>query len=229
MSESTQSVSLIQVQDYQFDVGFGAAGPALRADEPPPLGQGSGPSPVQLLAAAVGNCLSASLLFALRKFKQATGAAELCRCRRKSGAMPKPSVPGSSRKAAIMVTVRSPLKHLAPGWFAVVMGLAGLSLAWHAAVPVLGNGAGAGALVIGAVAAVVFGVLVAASLWRLRRHPEAWADDLQHPVRHVFVAAMPIALLLLVTAAVSAGLEGPVLEATWWAASAAFNCRSPPG
>lgn len=71
MSETNQSVSLTQVQDYQFDVGFGTSGPVLRADEPPPLGQGSGPSPVQLLAAAVGNCLSASLLFALRKFKQA--------------------------------------------------------------------------------------------------------------------------------------------------------------
>lgn len=71
MSESTQSVSLSQVQDYQFEVGFGTPGPALLADEPPPLGHGAGPSPVQLLAAAVGNCLSASLLFALRKFKQA--------------------------------------------------------------------------------------------------------------------------------------------------------------
>jgi uncharacterized OsmC-like protein len=58
------------VQDYQFDVDFGTPGPALRADEPAPLGHGLGPSPVQLLAAAVGNCLSASLLFALRKFKQ---------------------------------------------------------------------------------------------------------------------------------------------------------------
>lgn len=71
MSSSTQTVSVIQAQDYQFDIGFGTPGPTLRADEPPPLGQGSGPSPVQLLAAAVGNCLSASLLFALRKFKQA--------------------------------------------------------------------------------------------------------------------------------------------------------------
>lgn len=71
MSASTQSVGLSQVQDYQFEVGFGTPGPALLADEPPPLGQGAGPSPVQLLAAAVGNCLSASLLFALRKFKQA--------------------------------------------------------------------------------------------------------------------------------------------------------------
>jgi uncharacterized OsmC-like protein len=34
------------------------------------MGQGTGPSPVQFLAAAVGNCLSDSLLFALRKFKQ---------------------------------------------------------------------------------------------------------------------------------------------------------------
>ena len=44
--------------------------PALRTDEPAPLGAGAGPSPVQLLAASVGNCLSASLLFAVRKFKQ---------------------------------------------------------------------------------------------------------------------------------------------------------------
>jgi uncharacterized OsmC-like protein len=71
MSATTQTVRLTQVQDFQFDVDFGTPGPALRADEPAPLGQGLGPSPVQLLAAAVGNCLSASLLFALRKFKQA--------------------------------------------------------------------------------------------------------------------------------------------------------------
>ncbi|MDP3169276.1 MAG: OsmC family protein, partial [Polaromonas sp.] len=43
----------------------------LIADEPAPLGKGEGPSPAQLLCAAVGNCLSDSLLFALRKFKQA--------------------------------------------------------------------------------------------------------------------------------------------------------------
>jgi uncharacterized OsmC-like protein len=64
------TVHLQQVQDYQFDIGFGPALPLLRGDEPPPLGQGNGPTPVQLLAAAVGNCLSDSLLFALRKFKQ---------------------------------------------------------------------------------------------------------------------------------------------------------------
>ncbi|MBA4177185.1 MAG: peroxiredoxin [Leptothrix sp. (in: Bacteria)] len=71
MSPAQESVRLKQLSDYEFDVDFGAAMPALRTDEPAPLGQGRGPSPVQLLAAAVGNCLSASLLFALRKFKQA--------------------------------------------------------------------------------------------------------------------------------------------------------------
>lgn len=66
-----ETVRLDQVQNYQFDVRFGPTLPLLRADEPPPLGQGHGPTPVQLLAAAVGNCLSDSLLFAFRKFKQA--------------------------------------------------------------------------------------------------------------------------------------------------------------
>jgi organic hydroperoxide reductase OsmC/OhrA len=71
MSDPTQpSVRLTQQRDFQFQLDFGADIPPLIADEPPPLGAGKGPSPEQLLAAAVGNCLSASLLFALRKFKQ---------------------------------------------------------------------------------------------------------------------------------------------------------------
>jgi organic hydroperoxide reductase OsmC/OhrA len=64
-------VELEQQEDYRFAIRFGGALPALDADESPPLGKGAGPTPVQLLAAAVGNCLSDSLLFALRKFKQA--------------------------------------------------------------------------------------------------------------------------------------------------------------
>ena len=71
MSESKPRVLLRQQQDFQFEIDFGAEVPKLLGDEHPPLGQGRGPTPVQLLAAAVGNCLSDSLLFALRKFKQA--------------------------------------------------------------------------------------------------------------------------------------------------------------
>ena len=71
MSDQIERVQLRQQQDYQFHIHFGEGLPILLGDEPAPLGQGQGPTPVQLLAAAVGNCLSDSLLFALRKFKQA--------------------------------------------------------------------------------------------------------------------------------------------------------------
>ena len=71
MSESNVLIQLKQRKDYQFDITFGGDVPNVMGDEPAPLGSGQGPSPVQFLAAAVGNCLSDSLLFALRKFKQA--------------------------------------------------------------------------------------------------------------------------------------------------------------
>ena len=71
MSEKRISVTLTQQHDYRFDIRFDDNMPVLTSDEPAPLGTGLGPSPVQLLCAAVGNCLSDSLLFALRKFKQA--------------------------------------------------------------------------------------------------------------------------------------------------------------
>ena len=69
MSEHT-NVILRQERDFRFSIDFGSGLPLLQADEAPPLGGGTGPTPLQLLAAAVGNCLSDSLLFALRKFKQ---------------------------------------------------------------------------------------------------------------------------------------------------------------
>ena len=71
MSDTIIQVHLVQQHDYRFDIHFGGDIPVLTGDEPAPLGTGRGPSPVQLLSAAVGNCLSDSLLFALRKFKQA--------------------------------------------------------------------------------------------------------------------------------------------------------------
>lgn len=71
MNNPLISIELRQQQDYRFAIHFDEAMPVLLSDEPAPLGTGQGPSPVQLLCAAVGNCLSDSLLFALRKFKQA--------------------------------------------------------------------------------------------------------------------------------------------------------------
>lgn len=71
MSKSV-SVTLTQTSGYQFTVDFGGALPSLLADEPPPLGLGEGPAPSHMLVAAAANCLAASLLFALKKFQQAS-------------------------------------------------------------------------------------------------------------------------------------------------------------
>jgi len=72
MSESF-SFTLEQQEDYAFLIRFKEGMAELLTDEPPPLGQDAGPNPARLLAASVANCLSASLLFALRKFKNEPG------------------------------------------------------------------------------------------------------------------------------------------------------------
>ena len=75
MSESqTVSITLEQEDDYAFRIRFDDTTIAeLMTDEPEPLGKGEGPNPTRLLVSAVANCLSASLLFALRKFKNTPG------------------------------------------------------------------------------------------------------------------------------------------------------------
>lgn len=55
-------------RDFVFKAHFGLEGvDDLVIDENEPVGEGIGPDASRLLAAAVGNCLSASLLFCLRK------------------------------------------------------------------------------------------------------------------------------------------------------------------
>lgn len=68
------TITLQQQAGYRFEVDFGQPGvPPLQTDEPPPLGHAEGPNPARLLAAAVANCLAASLTFALRKFHNEPG------------------------------------------------------------------------------------------------------------------------------------------------------------
>ena len=72
--EQLVEVTLEQTGDYEFSVRFdGTAIPDLVTDENPPLGADVGPNPSRLLAVSVANCLSASLLFALRKYKNDPG------------------------------------------------------------------------------------------------------------------------------------------------------------
>lgn len=75
MSEGSDIRITLDLEDaYTFRVSFdGTDLDQLTTDEPPPLGQDHGPNPSRLLLTSVANCLSASLLFAMRKFKNEPG------------------------------------------------------------------------------------------------------------------------------------------------------------
>ena len=61
-------VNLALQRGFEMAADFGVPGaPGLVMDEPVPLGDGQGPNATRVLAAAVGHCLGASLLFCLRK------------------------------------------------------------------------------------------------------------------------------------------------------------------
>jgi uncharacterized OsmC-like protein len=65
---TSYTVSVEQLTDYEYRVKFDKPEYGeLHLDEPPPLGKDTGPSAGRLLAAAIGDCLSASFQFAARK------------------------------------------------------------------------------------------------------------------------------------------------------------------
>jgi uncharacterized OsmC-like protein len=67
------NVSMKRISGFKFDVDFGIDGVSFIMDEPHPVGDNSGPSASKVLAAAMGNCLTASLLFCLQKARVRVG------------------------------------------------------------------------------------------------------------------------------------------------------------
>lgn len=69
MTETNEfTVTMRLGEGYRFQVDFEQDGvPDLLMDEPEPLGAGEGPNAARVLAAAVANCLSASMLYCLRR------------------------------------------------------------------------------------------------------------------------------------------------------------------
>ena len=70
MSEERQHhVTIRLAHDYEFVAEFNdvPGAPSIVFDEPPPLGGNRAPNAAAVLGAAIGNCLSASLAFCLRR------------------------------------------------------------------------------------------------------------------------------------------------------------------
>jgi uncharacterized OsmC-like protein len=68
MSEENIETKLVLINGYKFDVEFDVNYiPNLVVDEPKPIGEGAGPSAPRLLSAAVGQCMSSSLIYCLKK------------------------------------------------------------------------------------------------------------------------------------------------------------------
>ncbi len=113
----------------------------------------------------------------------------------------------------IDVENHSRLEHFPVTFFAVVMGLLGLTLALHAgrqaivwAEPVSG--------VVFWVAVAVFAAIAAVYLAKILRYPGAVIDEWHHPVKLAFFPTISISLLLLATA-----MQSQYPEATrvvWW-------------
>lgn len=107
----------------------------------------------------------------------------------------------------------SRLAHLPVTLFSVVMGLAGLSLAWRRAAHVWDVPEIVGEALF-VLAAAVFVLIAAAYVAKWLRHPDAVRAELRHPVKMSFVPTVTISLLLLATA--GQDLVEDLATVLWW-------------
>jgi tellurite resistance protein len=111
-----------------------------------------------------------------------------------------------------MTQPASRLEHFPISFFAMVMGLAGLSIAWEKAqsslhIPFQLNSA------LVPFAGLVFIVLLGLYALKLVRHPGAVLKELQHPIKLNFFPAISISLILLSTA--SLHMAPGISKALW--------------
>jgi uncharacterized OsmC-like protein len=67
IEEQEHTITLEQRDGYEFNINFGGRVPPMLMTEPEPLGRGTSPNANMLMAASIGHCMCASLLFCLQK------------------------------------------------------------------------------------------------------------------------------------------------------------------
>ena len=111
------------------------------------------------------------------------------------------------------------LKFFPVSFFALTMGLSGLTLAWRKGAELLGT-TGLVSHLLGIFTLLVFATLLAFYLLKLLRYPEAVKNEFNHPVMSAFAPTISISLLLLALCMLPLA---PRFAAGLWAAGAALH------
>jgi tellurite resistance protein len=100
-----------------------------------------------------------------------------------------------------MTTSSSPsrLQNFPISWFAMIMGMAGFTIAWSRAEHVFGLGFALSPILL-PITAALFVLLAALYLAKILKYRQAVLDEIHHPVKIAFVPTVSIALILLGTA-----------------------------
>jgi len=121
-------------------------------------------------------------------------------------------MPKQSSYASYTFSRSISIRNLPVSVFASVMGIAGLSIAWHQASVMYGVSPWV-AQTVGAVAVAIFGLLTTAYGLKALLHPEAVISEYQHPIAGNFFGTIAISVLLV--SAVVAPQSQQLAELIW--------------
>ena len=98
-----------------------------------------------------------------------------------------------------MSDASSRLKYFPISWFAMIMGMAGFTIAWSRAEHILGLGFALSPVLL-PITAVLFALLAVIYLAKLAKYPREVFGEINHPVKIAFAPTISIALILLAIA-----------------------------
>jgi len=111
------------------------------------------------------------------------------------------------------------LKNFPISWFAMIMGMAGFSIAWSRAEHILGLGFALSPVLL-PVTAALFALLATIYLAKIAKYPQDVLGEINHPVKVAFAPTISIALILLSIAFLP---DAPELSFGLWVVGATLH------
>jgi len=123
--------------------------------------------------------------------------------------------------------IESRLAHMPISFFSVVMGMAGMTIAWEKAQQVFGTGLGFVNALLATLTALVFISLGVMYTQKIIKHPEQVSAELKHPVKLSFFPTISISFLLMSIAFMSDLIPRP--NPSPFAANTVYSDRTTSG